>query len=61
MTSIHVVSGSIRRFPDFMDIADMPAESRVGVIRDAAAKMFYFTMISTVFAFVWILTTGTHP
>jgi hypothetical protein len=61
MTSIHVASGSIRHFPDFMDLASFPAESRVGVVRDAAAKIFYFIMISAVFAFVWILTTGTHP
>ncbi len=55
MTLIHVVSGPIRRFPDF------PAEGRVGVVRDVAARLFYFTLITTVFAFVLILTTGTHP
>jgi hypothetical protein len=61
MTSIRVVSGSIRHFQEFMDLADSPAESRVGVVRDAAAKMFYFIMIPTAFAFVWILTIGAHP
>ena len=60
MTSIRVVPGSIRHFPDFMDLPDLPAE-RVGTIRDAAAKIFYFMAIATAFAFVWILTTGTHP
>ena len=55
MASIRFVSGSIRRFPDF------PAEGRVGAFRDAAAKMFYFTSIAILFAFVLILSTGTQP
>src|SRR5690349_12821426 len=60
MTSIRAAPGSIRHFSDFMDLPDFPAE-RIDTIRDAAAKMFYFMAIATAFAFVWILTTGTHP
>lgn len=40
---------------------DFPAEGRLGVIRDVAARLFYFTSIAIVFAFVLALTTGTHP
>jgi hypothetical protein len=59
MTSIHIVTGSIRQVPDALDVPDFPPERRLGVIRDAASKMFYFTMIAIVFAFVLILTIGT--
>jgi hypothetical protein len=55
MTLIHVASAPIRRSPDF------PTEGRVGVIRDVTARLFYFSLIATVFAFVLILTIGTHP
>ena len=58
MTSIQIVSGSIRHLPAF---ADFPVQTRVGVIRDAAATMFYFTAIAIMFALVLMLTTGTHP
>jgi hypothetical protein len=58
MTSIHIVSSSIRHFPDFPDFT----ANRLGALRGAAAaKMFYFTLIATVFTFVLILTTGAHP
>ena len=55
MTSIHIVAGSIRHFPDVL------AERRPSIIRDAASKIFYFTTVAIVFAFVLILTIGTHP
>jgi hypothetical protein len=55
MAPIHAVSGTIRHFPDF------PAQGRVDVMRDGAVKLFHFTSIAIVFAFVLILTTGAHP
>jgi hypothetical protein len=55
MTLIHAVSGPLRHFPDF------PAGGRVGVVRDVAARLFYFSVIATVCAFVLISTIGTHP
>jgi hypothetical protein len=55
MTAIHTVAGSTSHFPDFV------TGRRLDVIRDAASKIFYFTTIATVFAFVLILTVGSHP
>jgi hypothetical protein len=55
MTSNHIVAGSIDPSLDF------PANRRLSVIRDAAGKMFYFTTIVIVFAFVLVLTIGPHP
>lgn len=55
MTSINIISGSIRDLPEF------PVEGRLDVIRGMAAGAFYFTMIAIVFAFVLALTTGAHP
>jgi hypothetical protein len=55
MASIHIVAGWTRHLPEF------PAGRRFDVVRGAARKMFYFTTIALVFAFVLILTTGTYP
>ena len=55
MTAIHTVAGSTSHFPNFA------AGRRLDVIRDAASKIFYLTTIGTIFAFVLILTVGTHP
>jgi hypothetical protein len=55
MTSIPAIPSPIRHFPDF------PAEGRVGAIRNVATRLFYFTSIAIVFAFVLFLTTGAHP
>ena len=55
MISIPVLSGPMRRFPGFA------AAGRPGAVADVATRLFYFTSIAIVFAFVLILTTGTHP
>lgn len=55
MISIPVLSGPIRHFPSF------PAAGRLGAVRDVAARLFYFTAVAIVFAFVLMLTTGPHP
>jgi hypothetical protein len=55
MASIQVVSGPIGHFPSF------PTENRLGAIRNAAIKTFFFSLIATVFAFVLILTIAVHP
>jgi hypothetical protein len=51
MMSVYTVSGAAPY---------LHAENRFGVLRDAAVKAFYFTLIATAFAFVLILTAGPH-
>jgi hypothetical protein len=36
-------------------------ENRSAALRDVAARVFHFTSVAIVFAFVLILTTGLHP
>jgi hypothetical protein len=38
----------------------MPA-IRIFVLREAAAKAFYFTVVASVFVFISILIIGVHP
>jgi hypothetical protein len=52
MTSTHVL-------PDAIHYA-LP-EVRSGVLLEVATKVFYFSLVATVFVFVLILLTGVHP
>jgi hypothetical protein len=52
MTSTHVLPGVA---PSVLP------EVRSGVLPDVAAKVFYYSLVATVFIFVSILLTGAHP
>ena len=52
MTSIHVLP-AVRR--------GLVLEIEIFVLRDVAAKAFYFTLTASVFVFLSILITGLHP
>jgi hypothetical protein len=52
MTSTHVLP-IVRR--------DALPEIRTFILRQIAAKVFYFTLVASVFVFVSILITGVYP
>ena len=52
MTSTHVLPG--------LTPSVLP-EVRPGVLHDVATKVFYYSLVATVFVFISILLTGAHP
>ena len=52
MTSTHVLPG--------LTPSVLP-EVRPDVLRDVATKVFYYSLVATVFVFISILLTGAHP